>query len=343
MGDEPNDDPGLREGLADAVPGPPATPDRTEAARARARRARRTTAAVVVGAAASVLLVAGVVATLSDDGPSREDAADPGPLSPYDAPQCPAPAADESGSGRVPDGATWVRLCSGDGMPIEVPDDALVTRVDELAATVNGLDAKAPDAMCTLELGPGYQLVFGYPDGDRVAVLGGLYGCREVAVGGARLVGADEPWERFITLLAEQRERLDPPAPADPSSIDCPTATAQPAAPSVGRPADLVAAVYCVEETPGSGAWRRAEIGAGDLDVLRADIAAHTRDDAGMVDCDVTPPVPTIVGATAWGDRVVLRAQCTNGWFVADERTMTTWLPGDEARAVLDRLAGEAR
>lgn len=343
---EPNDETWLREGLAGAVPEPPAAPERADGARARARRARRTTTAVVGGVAASVLLVAGVVAVVGDDGPGDGTVADGGPASPYDAPECPAAPVDtrtQTGPDHVPDGASSVRLCGGNEIPVDVPRDALVTDVDELAGAVNGLEAAAPDTACTMELGPAYQLVFDYPDGSAVVASGELYGCRPVVVNGVERTGADVPWERFVELLRAQREQLDPPAPADAAAIDCPGATDTSGIPSVGRAQDLAVAAYCAEPVLGSGGWIRAEIPAADLTTLVADIRANTRQDAGYVDCDVTPPVPHIVGVTAWGDRVDLQAQCTNGWFVTDVRTNTVWSPSDDARAILERLFGEAR
>lgn len=350
---EPNDEQWLRDGLAGAVPDAPAVPDRADGARTRARRARRTTTAVVGGAAASVLLVAGVVAVLGggDPGgsPDGGKVADDGRTSPYDAPACPATPVDtrtQTGPDHVPDGATSVRLCTGNEVPIEVPDDALVTGVDALAGAVNGLEAKAPDAACTLELGPGYQLVFAYPDGSTVVAAGALYGCREVVVNGVERVGADAPWEGFVQRLRAQREQLDPPAPADASAIDCPAAAGSldpVPTQSVGQPEDITAAVYCAEQEIGSGGWRRAEIQGADLATIMADLRAHTRKDAGYVDCDVTPPVPRIVGVTAWGDRIELQAQCTNGWFVVDVPTNSVWSPTESTRAILERLFGEAR
>ncbi|TWH04863.1 hypothetical protein L615_000100000180 [Nocardioides sp. J9] len=338
----------LRRGLADAVPEPPAAPDRAGAARRTARRRRRTTLAVAGGAVAVVAVAATVVgaATLGggDDRPDRVAA--PAPVDALSAPACPGQPVDAraaSGPDRVPDGATSVRLCQGDGVPADVPLDALVTQVDDVAAAVNGLEPLPRDAVCTADLGPGYQLQFAYPDGSTVVASGGLYGCREVVVNGVVRSGADAPWQRFVDLLRAQREGLDPPPPVAASTIGCPTAPTGAGAPSLGRPQDLVVAVYCAEDVPGSGDWRRAAIPAADLATLVTDIDAHTEEDAGYVDCDVAPPLPRIIGATAWGDRVEVQASCTNGWFTVDHATNSVWSPSDEARAVLDRLSGEAR
>ncbi len=218
-----------------------------------------------------------------------------------------------------------------------------MTGVDEVATAINGLEAATPDMACTMELGPAYQLVFDYPDGSTVVASGELYGCRPVVVNGVERTGADEPWEKFIELLRAQRDRLDPPATVDAATIACPDPADASGLPSVGRAQDLAVAVYCAEETLGSGTWRRAEIPAADLTTLVADIRANTKENAGYVDCDVAPPVPRIIGVTAWGDRVDLPASCTNGWFSVDITTNATWSPSAGATAILERLFGEAR
>ncbi|HVK29578.1 MAG TPA: hypothetical protein VM575_14645 [Nocardioides sp.] len=337
-----SDEKWLREGLAGAVPEPPAAPDRAEGARTRARRARRTTAAVIGGAAASVLLVAGVVAVLGDDGPERGDVANDGPVSPYDAPACPGSPADaqtQVGPDHVPDGATSVRLCGGNEFAIDLPADALVTDVDALAAAVNDLDPKAPDAMCTMDLGPRYQLVFSYPDESTTVVSGDLYGCHDVVVNGVERTGADEPWERFIDLLRAQREQLDPPAPVDAPTIDCATS----GTPSVGRAQDLAAAVLCVESPEGSGQPQRAVFSNAEVAVLRADIADRAHYTTGMPRCAAPTAFIRIVVVTTWGDRLDLQPSCHLSHFQTSPASGLAWNPTDETQAILERLIGEAR
>lgn len=333
---DPSDEKWLRDGLAGAVPEPPAVPDRADGARTRARRARRTTAAVVGGVAASVLLVAGVVAVLGDDAPEGGEVANDGPVSPYDAPACPASPVDtrtQTGPGDVPDGATSARLCGGAGNPIEVPVDALVTGVDELAAAVNALEPASGSLACTMDLGPGYQLVFAYPDGATTVASGELYGCRTVAVDGVARTGADEPWAKFIELLRAQRTELKPAEP-DPSQIGCANS---PAAPTLGRPQDLAVAALCVgESTP-------VLITDGELDLLLGDMAANTTKNAGYVDCASSPPYPRIVGLSAWGDRVEVPSSCGDSWFTVDDATNSVWQPGPKAAPIIERLVGEAR
>lgn len=339
---EPTDEKWLREGLAGAVPEPPAAPDRADGARAIARRARRTTAAVVGGAAASVLLVAGVVAVLGDDDPAGGDVAGDGPVSPYDAPACPATPVDtrtQVGPDHVPDGATSVRLCGGNEIPIEVPKDALVTDVDTLAAAVNDLDPKATDAMCTMDLGPAYQLVFTYPDGSTTVASGELYGCDDVVVHGAVRTGAYEPWEKFIALLRAQRASLDPPAPVDASTIDC----AISGMPSVGRAQDLAAAVLCVESPEQSGEPQRAAFSTAEVAVLRADLADRAHYTRGMPRCAAPPAFIRIVVFTTWGDRLDLQPSCYLSHFQTSPASSLAWNPTDETQSILERLVEEAR
>lgn len=333
----------LRAGLADAVPEPPGAPDRAASALARARRARRRTTVLGAAGVAATLAAVGLVASLGDGRSPDRVASEP--TSPLDVAGCPAEPVDaltQVGPDHVPDGALSVRLCDGGAVRIDVPQDALVTDVDAVAAAVNELEIADPGRMCTADLGPGYQLVFAYADGSTVVADGGLYSCREVVVNGVERIGADAPLERFTALLREQRDELEPPASVDTSGMDCASPMGSPTAAAVGRPEDLTVAVYCAEDVVGSGAWRRAEIVRADLDVLLADLRKNARANAGYVDCDVRPPVPRIVGTTAWGDRVDLRAECTNGWFTVDASTNTVWSPDAGSRAVLDRLFAAA-
>ncbi|MBU2698066.1 hypothetical protein [Pimelobacter sp. 30-1] len=337
MNDETEQD-RLRDGLAEAVPSPPPAPGRADGARRIARRARRTTVLVAGGSAAAVLAVAGVVAVVNG-GSGPERGADRVAASPLDAPACPAQPVDartQDGPGEVPDGATSVRLCPGGGTPVAVPRDALVTDVDDLAATINGLAEQPADAACTLELGPGFQLAFAYPDGSTVVADAGLYGCREVAVGGVVRVGSQEVWDRFGTLLRAQRERLAPPSAPDAAALTCVDKTPdQRSGPGVARAEDLAVAVLCV----GSG---RAAIPADDLAVLRTDMAAFTGAPPDVYR-GCPPPHVRIVGLSAWDDPIEITAECADGPYLVDPMTGSVWQPGKAAAPIVDRLVSEAR
>ncbi|WP_168798183.1 hypothetical protein, partial [Nocardioides sp.] len=252
-----------------------------------------------------------------------------GEADPLDAPA-------DAGPDAVPDGAVSVRLCQGAGTPIDAPDDALISNVGTMVALVNGLEKTEKPEVCTMDLGPGYRLVFGYDDGSTFVVSGRLYGCRELVVGSGYRADAQAPWGRFIDLLREQRAGLDPPAPPDVSAADC---AIQPAPSPVGLPQDLAVAALCI----GS---RRAEISAEDLALLVEDMRAHTEPGVAYPDCGDAPPYPSIDGIGAWGDRITIRSECGIGFFPIFDASGTTlgstWIAGDDARKVIQRLIDRA-
>lgn len=331
----------LREGLAGAVPDPPGEPGRAEAARGRARRARRRTTIVAAAGVAATLAVVGVVTTTLRDGSARNETATA--TSPFDVPECPDKPVDaktQVGPDRIPDGAVSVRLCSGTGVPLDAPGDALVANVADVADAVNGLEAADPQQVCTLVLGIGYQLVFGYPDGTTTVASGSLYGCREVIVNGVKRADADIPWELFIERLRAQREQLDPPTLATAPAACKRTYGETPAGTPLGRPQDLEVAVLCTDALKGGS---RAEISTDELNTLLADLESRSVANAGYLDCGAPRPSPRIEGLTAWGDRVSLQAECGNGWFTVDSATNTVWQPSPAATKIIERLVSEAR
>lgn len=208
----------LREGLADAVPPPPTNPDRARTAERLARRRRRTTALAVVGTAGAVAAAAVLTATLAGgddtDRPEGVVADDPPALvecppikvrggvaegSAIDQPHPDAPA-------DVPDGATSARLCQGPGTRFRAPDEALVddAGVAGLVEAINAL-ADAPEhQMCTMDLGPGFRIAFGYGDGSTFVVSGELYGCRTLVVGSGYRADAAAAQEAYLDLLEAQ-------------------------------------------------------------------------------------------------------------------------------------------
>lgn len=328
------DDQWLRDELAAAVPPPPEVADRAQRATAKARRGRQLRAAGVLGAAA-VVVAAAVAWNVSGDGSDRAD--DPaGPT----ATTCPEPdpggvdsskATGKAGDG-LPPGATSARLCLGPGNPFDVPLDALVTGVDDLIATINGLEphpTSGPDQACTLELGTGYQIVFGYPDGSTSLVSGQPYGCAAVAI------GADDfrtepllPRDRFVALLRKQRDAAEPPATAPASDLHCQGALGMS---PVGRAADITEAVYCAD-----GPGPAIPIPVEDLAVLVADMQTSAL--IGVTTACFTPG--RIVGQTAWGDTVQTSALCGGDrWGMEDD---LAWQVSPASKAILDRLAASA-
>ena len=211
-----SDEQWLREGLAGAVPPPPVNPERARAAERLARRRRRTTSLAVLGTAGAVAAVAVLTATLvagGDDGkPDQQVASDPPP--PVECPPIKVRNGTAEGSaidqpdpdvpGAVPEGATSARLCQGPGTTFDVPEDALVTGVDGLVAEVNALPETGEPEVCTMDLGPGFRIAFGYDDGSTFVVSGQLYGCRTLVVGSGYRSDPEAAQAAFVTALASQ-------------------------------------------------------------------------------------------------------------------------------------------
>lgn len=327
------DDQWLRDGLAAAVPTPPEAADRARRATAKARRGRQLRAAGVLGVAAAV--VGGAVAWTVSSGDEPDRAADgtkdvsvtcpePSTEAPF-----PSKATGKAGDG-LPPGATTARLCQGQGTEIDVPLDALDTGIDDLTDAVNGLDpypAWSTDSACTMDLGPGYQIVFGYPDGSTTTVTGELYGCRAVTIDGEDVRGNPEVlWAHYAALLRQQRDASDPPVATPAANLACDQIGMSP----VGRAADMTEAVYC-SDVPGPG----VPIPAEDLAVLVEDM--RKSEPAGMTPACYTPG--RIVGQTTWGDTVQTSALCGGDrWSLEDD---LAWPVTPGSKAILDRLAAE--
>lgn len=343
-----DDEKWLREGLHAVVPEPHPAPGRAAGAVRRARAAARLrTTALVGGAAAAVVAVAVVTASLGG-GPADRSAVD-APVAAEDCPPAPAGVRDpdyfdeprEGVPEAVPQGATSARLCAGNGHRLEVPPEALAVGVDRLVDAVNGLPPAEDGLICTAQLGYGYRIVFGYPDGSRYHVSGALYGCGLVVVGPAERRGADELLREYAALLREQRAGTEPPSlPSDRTTVDC---GGEARAAAVARPHELELAVLCVRRADGT---QRAEVAAAELAVLRSDL----RGDLPRVPFRSCPDAPqlSLVGLTAAGERVALPSVCgtwqlsvpdpwsTSGW-------PRSWSPGPAAREVLDDLVARAR
>ncbi|PWN04656.1 hypothetical protein DJ010_03275 [Nocardioides silvaticus] len=339
----------LREGLADAVPEPPANPDRARSAERLARRRRRTTTLAVLGTAGAVAAVSvlGVTLLSGDDDP--DSANDPTSEAPAFVVECPPIEVDKGGFAQgseldqpdpgaadaVPQDATSARLCQGPGSAIDVPDEALVRGVDDLVAAVNGLVVAPEDQFCTQELGPGFRIAFGYDDRSTFVVSGQLYGCRTVVVGSTYRNGADAARAAVLDLLADQRQAeggsSENGAPSAPTcSYDEP---AQPADYEVA----FTAAVLCIDD--GNGTQLSSEIDAADLELLVADMKTNQTD--GVLRCGVEPPWPTIVGTDDTGTAIAIPSECgTAFWRLPNGRA---WAPSKDAVAILDGLVEAAQ
>lgn len=234
-----SDEQWLREGLASAVPEPPANPDRGRAATRLARR-RRTTALAVVGTAGVVAAAAVLTAALTrGEGTSSRDHS-PAAVSDgvVECPEAPARGGtveeaeidrpDPDAPGAVPSGATSARLCQGPGLVTAFPADALVTGVDGLIDELNALEPVPAPEMCTHDLGPGFRIALGYDDGSSFVVSGQLYGCQTLVVGNGYRADPQRAQEEFLTLLEAQREAATPPESTGSSGAGDPVATACP-------------------------------------------------------------------------------------------------------------------
>ncbi len=214
-----SDEKWLRDGLADAVPEPPTNPDRARAAESLARRRRRTTALAVLGSAGAVAAAAVLTVTLTSGGDDPDDAVDIASDGPAFVVDCPPiklekggtaegsaiDAPDPAAPSTVPEGATSARLCQGPGTTFDVPADALVTGVDDLVAAVNDLEVTGEPEVCTMDLGPGYRIAFGYDDGSSFVISGQLYGCHTLVVGSTYRADPEAAQAAFLELLEAQQ------------------------------------------------------------------------------------------------------------------------------------------
>lgn len=164
----------------------------------------------VAAAVVAVVAVVGVMVAASSLSGSDEDdsASDPASQTPPPPPECPeAPAEGEAdpideidpdAPDSVPEGATSVRLCQGPGTELADAGTLLTEEVQRVVTTINDLDQQSEKPeMCTMDVGPGFRMVFGYADGSTFTVSGKTYGCRELVVGSAYRIPANDPLQVF--------------------------------------------------------------------------------------------------------------------------------------------------
>lgn len=340
-----SDEKWLRDGLADAVPPPPTNPDRARAAESMARRRRRTTALAVVGTAGAVAAAAVLTATLASggDGSDAVDTASEGPASVVECPPIEVgkggiaegvDAPDPDAPDAVPEGATSARLCQGVGTVFDVPEEALVTGVDDLVAAVNDLDVTGAPEMCTMDLGPGYRIAFGYDDTSTFVVSGQLYGCHTLVVGSGYRADPEAAQAAFLGLLELQQEADG--ETTDNAGADELSCTDEVSGVGVDLRA-LTAAILCIDD--GSGTQVSSVIDPSDLEFLVEDMATHQT--SAVLRCAAAPPWPTIIATNASGDPVTIPSECaTSFWRLPNGMA---WSPSQEAVAILDSLVSEAR
>ena len=249
--------------------------------------------------------------------------------------------ATDAAPGTIAAGASSVRLCLGPGVGFQEPADALVTDVGAVVDAVNSLEPLDLSGGCTGEMGIGYRLVFGYPDGTAADAVGELYGCETVTAGDVVLGGSETPWDVTRERLREQRAATRPPPAGFGPTCRAPSQGQRDQISPVAAPRDMSVAVLCVMAVDGSEATRRSRMTQDALLVLLEDRAAHTDEgEPSDVACDRDRRVFTLRGVTRWGDRVEMTGLCglvmDPGQFPDDAPTY--WHPGRDARKLLDRL-----
>jgi hypothetical protein len=238
----------------------------------------------------------------------------------------------------VPEGATSVRLCDGGADKVAPPVDALTTDVGTVVSAVN--DQPLVERGCVDRRIPEYNLAFGYPDGSRFVVAGRFTRCAELLVGSARRAKAAPPLRTFVEGLRTQRSAATPPAQTvTPADLDCGRPPSNLPSP-VALPTDLAVAVVCFGRPEQPGQANRVEIPSDDLTTLVASMRTDTASSEGYLGCGaVVRNEYWMVGASAWGDPIVMRRGC----FALTVEDDLEWIPRGQAHSIIRRLVAEAR
>ncbi|GAA1146065.1 hypothetical protein [Nocardioides aquiterrae] len=322
----------LRERLAAAVPDAPSVPGRAASARDRRRRqVRRTTALTVAGA---VLVVLATVVPLALRPPADEG----GPTTPSPTgaqtsgagPDLTCGRSNRGGGGGVPpDGAVAIRLCDEPGMHgAPAPTDVLTSGIARVLGSLRDLPAAT---VCIGGLGSRYTMLVGYPDGTVRHVGLDMSACGTVTIGRATFGRPDRPYEAFLAAIRAQRRTTAPPD-APVAAPTCPRFGGGTS--PLGEPGQIVAARLCVGYgEPGSGETS-VEVPADDLDALLVSWAADPHHPASKgPGCSPVTPSWELAGVNAWGDRVIVEAECGVPRYGDDEVVLD-----EEAQGIIDRL-----
>lgn len=349
----------LRARLAVVVPEAPSAPERAEAARVRAIRLRRR--AVVMAVAAAVVVAVAVPVGLFVGGEER--AADPATVDHlrFDCPGDPAPRRLESPSGTVsPIGtdAVLVRMCSLSGFgDHQVPMDGL----DEpgavlFARRLRALTPGKEPRVCELVRRPSYAYLVGYADGSTRFLTSTGGSCGGVFIDGYRIgngAASDALLELFKTELVAKRVRLGGP----PGKIAPPLGRQCGAHPLDEKvlsfsildpdPDEIRFATLCVPRSGNSEQQvKQIELSEADAEILENDLRSHLLpgSEYQATSCNLTFNPPWLIAVNLWGDRFQLRSDCAGRYplqrFEPGDRGRF-WSPGDAAREILDRLAGD--
>jgi hypothetical protein len=236
-------------------------------------------------------------------------------------------------SSRLGKGAIAVRYCTDAGSvgDLQVPTDALTTGVDELVDLVNSSSTDPPGTTCPFSLAPQATLLFVYGNGDTRSVHSS--GCDALEVGGATRYGAGRVFGRATELWLSQR------AASEPTDVPVPELSCEGrvARSPLGKPFDMTTAVLCVDDL--SAVEVPADDLTGLLDSLRPDGRASSH---GRFDCTTAPESLRLVGATPWGDRVVLDYDCASWEIDEPDGSVARVVPGAAGLAIQNRLIAEA-
>jgi hypothetical protein len=329
----------LREQLGAAVPAPPGSTDRLARLRAGRQQARRRRAAAVVVCGCLAVVGATVAAPMLLAGGDRPEITptDPSTTTAAVAPtlDCPPVRVGESdrGPATLATGAMGARLCDGGLVrSAGAPRDILSLGLDALVASVNA-QPKGSEA-CFGPLGDRYLLLLAYPDGTERRVSLDFSGCGSLRVGTVARHNPDQPYEKFMDLLGQQRATATPPAGDLPDPVCLAQHTGMSA---IADPGEMVAARLCVTYND-NGRTTSVAVPAADLEtILEAWRTGPKTPEEKGPGCGPTTPTWVLSGVTRWADSVQITAECdrpTNG------QDWVTLSP--TAQAVIDRLVAEA-
>jgi hypothetical protein len=261
-------------------------------------------------------------------GPSTEPEVATGPDvvdAPYACPTIGPDLVATPGAKDLPTGAVAARLCVSERPgPFLPPADDLTRHVESLVRIVNrrritGAAVPGPrarhDVGCGGPSDPSFAIVFKYANGTRT-ISGNPLGCTaglEVQVGNGMREGSRRVWHTYLTLLAAQRRREQPPTEVHPGLPGCSRLSRSvPVSPlfdvrltharlcAVGRPSRPVGAGHDLAPE------QLRELGA---DLLTRPRRGHHRGGAG---CRTWRghQLYDILANDVWGDRTLLYGRC---------------------------------
>lgn len=345
-----NDDE-LRDALHGGVPAAPEVSRWADKARRRSRRTR----ALATGASLLAVAVVGalVIGNLRPGGtaaiPAAPQSSPPvtisAPATTPTADGCDPGATLPAAPEHLPSGATAVRLCP-DGYDPDAtfitPTDLLTEGVSELIDTINATPLVPLSDSCRKGYPRTFRVVFGYPDGSQITLIGRL--ASSDSIGGGRdgscdLLGRTDAWHsgqllhtlRSAWLHQRGDSRNGQPYPDPDCSMTSPSVFA-------ADLAEVTTAIVCGRG--GSNLGRAGVLTTEQARAVTADIAQRSSPGA-----DDTQNFATIINLfTPWGDLITLyKADGSTRWgFLNSQRSGLKWTPSAGIRAWLDPIIGGA-